>query len=328
MHASANAPAPHDTQARDLPPPARVALNHWSQWQAMSEWLAELLLRPRGCADFSVEMAQFADTLVRLTHEDPDVAIFHMVHARSDKMRRYGVLHAMHTGMLLTLIGRRKDWGDTRTATAVKAGLTMNISITALQSELAQQAAPLTKAQQDAIEGHPLASTQMLRELGVSDAAWLTAVSQHHESPDGTGYPRRLTHVDQLADAVRTCDLFGAKISPRIGRHGMPTPRAASDIFRQQGACYFGATLIRELGLYPPGCLVELSSGERGVVVQRTRDQGAPMVVLIGQGQGVLPLATLRRAETAQGSGRHIIGAATDQYWSEHIPPDAILRAS
>jgi hypothetical protein len=86
-------------------------------------------------------------------------------------------------------------------------------------------------------------------------------------------------------------------------------------------------TVIHLLGLYPPGCLVELSSGERGVVVQRTSDPGAPQVVLIGQGQGVLPLATLRRADTTQRSGRQIVGACMDQYWSEHIPPEAILRA-
>lgn len=321
---------PHPPSSSCAPAPehaSRQAINHWSQWQAMSEWLGDLLLRPRGCADFGTETNACTETLIRLVSEDPDVAIFHMVHARLDKMRRYSVLHAMHAGMLLALIGQRKDWGAVRTATAVKAGLTMNISITALQNDLAQQSWPLTPSQQAAIQDHPLASARMLRTLGVDDAGWLTAVAQHHEEPDGQGYPRQLERVDPLADAIRTCDVFGAKISPRIGRDGMPTPKAAQEIFSQRSASYFGATIIRELGLYPPGCLVELSSGERGVVVRRTADQSAPQVVLIGQGQGVLPLATLRLADTTRGSGRHIVGACTDQYWSEHIPPDAILRA-
>jgi HD-GYP domain-containing protein (c-di-GMP phosphodiesterase class II) len=327
MHASANIhlfrpPGGHTSQPSHHP-----ALNHWSQWQAMSEWLGELLLRPKGSADFPAETHTFAETLIALTREEPDVALFHMVHARADKMRRYSVLHAMHTGMLLTLIGRRKEWAETRTATAVKAGLTMNISVTALHNELAQQISPLNAAQHEAIQDHPDASARMLGQLGVDDKTWLDAVAQHHEEPDGKGYPHQLTEIDPLADAIRTCDVFGAKISPRIGRNGMPTPKAATEIFHQRSASYFGAAILRELGLYPPGCLVELNSGERGVVVRRTTDPNAPQVVLIGQGQGVLPLATLRRADTNHESGRHIIGAATDQYWSEHIPPDAILRA-
>jgi HD-GYP domain-containing protein (c-di-GMP phosphodiesterase class II) len=327
MHASAPHPAKDAVHGHPTPSPSVGALGHWSQWQALSNWLAELLLRPRGSADFAAETGACADTLIRLTRDDPDVAIFHMVHARSEKMRRYSVLHAMHTGMLLTLIGRRKRWEHARTATAVKAGLTMNISITVLHNELALQTGGLTESQQSAIQDHPLASAHMLRGLGVDDATWLDAVAQHHEEPDGKGYPRRLRRIDPLADAIRTCDVFGAKISPRIGRHGMPTPRAAAEILRQRSACFFGAAIIRELGLYPPGCLVELSSGERGVVVRRTREQGAPQVVLIGQGQGVLPLATLRRADTTRGGDRHITGVAADQYWSEHIPPDAVLRA-
>ncbi|MFT3856025.1 MAG: HD domain-containing phosphohydrolase [Aquabacterium sp.] len=325
MPATAYAAAPRVAAPADAG--SASAMVRWTQWEALSEWLGEVLLRPRGCADFAMEAGGLADALMRLTYEDPDVSIFHMVHARHEKVRRYSVLHAMHTGMLLALIGRRKEWGAARTATAVKAGLTMNIAITALHNELALQTHPLTEDQQARIQRHPLDSARMLGELGVQDTDWLTAVAQHHEEPDGHGYPGRLVQVDALADAIRTCDVFGAKISPRIGRDGMPTPRAAAEIFRQRSASYFGATIIRELGLYPPGCLVELDCGERGVVVQRSRDPKAPQVVLIGQGQGVLPLATLRRADTGRGTGRQIVGAATDQYWSEHIPPDAILRA-
>src|SRR5690606_14782167 len=167
MHASARSDDDDASQA------ARAAFHHWTLWQAMSDWLGDLLLHPRAHTDFPSDMDACADTLIRLTDEEPDVAIFHMVHARIDKVNRYSVLHAMHCAMLLTLIGRHRKWDEARTATAVKAGLTMNLSITALQNQLAQQTTPLTRVQHDAIEAHPAASTQMLRELGVRDEAWL-----------------------------------------------------------------------------------------------------------------------------------------------------------
>lgn len=288
----------------------------WHQWQALADDLMPLLLTPKSCPDFLGDITVIAGTVMSLVRQAPDIGIFHMVYPNPDKMHRYSVLHAMHTAMLLALVGQRKDWGDKRTASAVKAGLTMNLSITNLQIDLAMQHAPLTTSQREAIDTHPLVSWKLLQELGVQDEEWLIAVAQHHEQPDGKGYPQGLTELHQLADAIRTCDVFGAKISPRIGRTGMPTPRAAAEIFRQRSAGYFGATIIRELGLYPPGCLVELATGHQAVVVKRCCDPNAPDVVT---------LPGFERCRATQGSGRHIIGAAADQSWAERTSPEEIL---
>jgi hypothetical protein len=288
----------------------------WLQWQALVDELMPLLLAPYDCPGFLARITDCAATVMSLMQEDPDTGIFHMVHPTPDKMRRYSVVHAMHTALLLALVGQRKDWGDKRTASAVKAGLTMNLSITNLQIDLAQQNTPLTPEQREEITAHPLSSVKLLQDLGVQDDEWLIAVAQHHEQADGKGYPQGLTRLHQLADAIRTCDVFGAKISPRVGRTGMPTPRAASEIFRQRSAGYFGATIIRELGLYPPGCLVELATGHQAVVVKRSCAPHEPEVVT---------LPAFERCIATQASGRHIIGAASDQSWAERISPLQIL---
>lgn len=308
-------PAPA-SQGTSAPAASNKLVALWHQWQALADDLMPLLLTPRTCHDFLGDISVCAGTVMSLIRQAPDIGIFHMVFPNPDKMHRYSVLHAMHTAMLLALIGQRKDWGDKRTASAVKAGLTMNLSITNLQIELALQSAPLTTAQREAIDTHPLTSWKLLQDLGVQDEEWLIAVAQHHEQPDGKGYPQGLTELHQMADAIRTCDVFGAKISPRIGRTGMPTPRAASEIFRQRSAGYFGATIIRELGLYPPGCLVELATGHHAVVVKRSCDPNAPDVVT---------LPALERCRATQGSGRHIIGAAPDQSWAERISAEQAL---
>lgn len=329
MQASPLAPTPCLAAAASAPPAAHSlsgAAQRWLQWQALAEDLSPLLHKPSASSCFVDDMNRCAEQLMSLTQADPDVAIFHMVHATDDKVKRYGVLHAMHTAMLMTLIGHRKDWGPARTASAVKAALTMNIAITALQVELAQQATPLSDAQRQAIQAHPLAACQQLRELGVTDPEWLSAVAQHHEQADGKGYPLGLTQVHPLADALHTCDIFGAKMSPRTGRSGLPTPRAASEIFRQRSVGYFGATIIRELGLYPPGCRVTLHSGEHAVVVRRTRDPHAPMVVVLRGHAGPLPEPQL--SPTTVGQGRHIVGVAPDPAEDELVTPVSILSLS
>jgi HD-GYP domain-containing protein (c-di-GMP phosphodiesterase class II) len=297
---------------------ATSPLKHWQQWQHLADDLEPLLMAPDQCHDFIGQLKHLAASLRRLVLQDPDVAILHLVFATPDKIARYSLLHAMHTGMLLTLIGDRKDWGEPRTELAIQAGLTMNLSIMALQLALAQQQGPLHDEQRDLVNEHPLRSRQMLQALGVTQEDWLQAVSEHHEQADGKGYPLGLSHVHPLADAIHTCDIFGAKLSPRLGRDSLLSPRAAAEIFRQRSVGYFGATIIRELGLYPPGCLVELASGEHAIVVRRMPDQNAPDVVVLRHGDGrVLPAPV--RSHTRRDSGRHIVSATIDQRWAASL---------
>lgn len=299
-------------------------LLRWSQWQDLSEWLEPLLLNPGNSSAFVADINRCAHTLVQLVEQDPDLAIFHIVHASPDKMARYGVLHAMHTGMLITLVGKRKDWVRPRIDSAVKAALTMNLSITALQIVLAQQIEPPTSEQRQAIAAHPLATWHMLRQLGVTDEDWLIAVAQHHEQPDGKGYPQGLTEINQTADALRTCDVFGAKLSPRVSRSGMLSTRAASEIFRQRSAGYFGATIIRELGLYPPGCLVELNTGEQAIVVRRARDPMAPEIVVLTDELG-RRRDTPVKTPTGKAHGRMVIGAAENDAAGTYFDATTVL---
>lgn len=314
---------PHRAASHDHPVLA-PAMQNWAQWQALADALDPALHAPQACPRFLEDICVAARQVMQLTRADPDIAIFHMVYATDDKVHRYSVLHAMHVAMLMALVGLRKDWVDARALSGVQAALTMNVSVTALQTQLALQASPLDNAQQAAIQAHPLASWQQLRQLGVTDEDWLTAVAQHHEQADGSGYPQGISQPHQLADALRTCDVFGAKVSPRAGRTGLPTPRAAAEIFRQRSAGYYGATIIRELGLYPPGCLVALENGEQAVVIRRAVDPGAPDVVVLSDREGQA-LTELVRCRTTRASGRQVVGTAARQDWARHLPASAIL---
>ena len=60
----------------------------WSRWQDLSEWLEPLLLTPGNTASFVADINQCATTLVKLVDEDPDLAIFHIVHVSPEKMAR------------------------------------------------------------------------------------------------------------------------------------------------------------------------------------------------------------------------------------------------
>lgn len=295
------------------------------EWQQLTEHLAGVLYAPHTCGDAVAQIEQCAGMLKRLVHLDPDLAIFFVVSDHPDKLARYSVAHALHTATLVCIVSRSKEWPASREICGIKAALTMNLSVTQLQDELAHQAAPLTPEQRHAIRQHPTASRKLLVQLGVNDIEWLEAVSHHHEQADGRGYPYGVTDVGALADVIRTADVFSAKLSPRIHRNGMLSPKAAAEIFKHSSASRFGATIIRELGLYPPGCLVQLSSGETAMVVRRTGDPLCPDVALLTTDEGA-PLEMPRRSLTGAAHNRTVRCAAANPMLAARFTPEELYR--
>lgn len=318
MQDSSTAP---DTSAQPTPAAAPLLLD----WQQLTEHLAGLLYAPKSCGDATAQIEQCAGRLKRLVHLDPDLAIFFVVSDHPDKLARYSVAHALHTAILVSIMARSKDWPAARELCGIKAALTMNLSVTQLQDELSHQTAPLTPDQRQAIRQHPTASRKLLVQLGVNDIEWLEAVSHHHEQADGRGYPYGVTDVGPVADAIRTADVFSAKLSPRIHRNGMLSPKAAAEIFKHSSASHFGATIIRELGLYPPGCLVQLSSGETAMVLRRTSDPLCPEVALLTTDEG-LPLDAPRLSSTGSAHDRTVRCAAANPTLAARFTPEDLYR--
>jgi len=56
------------------------------------------------------------------------------------------------------------------------------------------------------------------------------------------------------------------------------------------------ALLVKEIGLYPPGTVVQLSNGEIGVAMKRTLKSGHPIVRTVLNASGIrLPMMPKRR---------------------------------
>ena len=308
------------------PSASHASVSRWLAWQTLGDRLEALLQAPQSAEDFPLSLGVMADELLQLMREDDDLGVFEVVRISPDKLSRYGALHSLHTAVVVALVGRRKEWPLSRQLSAVQAAMTMNISVTELQTELALHPGGMNAEQQDRMRSHPVDSERLLRSLGVTDEEWLQAVAQHHEQPGGKGYPLALLEVSELADVLRTCDVFCAKMSPRAGRTAMLSPTAAAAIFRQRSAGYFGATVVSELGLYPPGCLVGLSSGEQALVLQRTRDPHRPRVALLTDTDGQ-PLDAPQASATGKALGRGVVGAAPDAQLATLFPPAQLLSS-
>lgn len=258
------------------------------RWQGAQARLHTILHTPP--TELGQAFDEIAGVLIGLADKLPDKMLFQILRQDQSKLQSYGVWHSLHTAVICCLTSRRMEWDELCRRSLVCAALSMNLSMIELQGELALQSHRPSEEQGKDIKAHPVQSHRMLVAGGVRDAQWLQAVLEHHESSGGEGYPQGLSEPCEMAQLLRYVDMFSAKISARATRSAMLPNQAAREIFTQNQGHPLAAALVKEFGIYPPGCFVKLISGETAIVVQRGQIANAPIAACLTNRDG-RPLA-------------------------------------
>jgi HD-GYP domain-containing protein (c-di-GMP phosphodiesterase class II) len=296
--------------------------NLFGLWSQSTEEMRKLMVKVPHAPDLPTRVAEFAAWLIELVDKDTDIALYHCVRQESAHTFFYGYNHSIHTAIISLLLARRLQWAQPRMMSLVKAAITMNMSVLDLQGKMADQEEPLRESQKALIRRHPQEAADWLAQAGVSDADWLTAVAQHHERPDGSGYPNSLTAVADIAVALRVADVFMAKISPRKLRPALPIQEATKQMYREDQGGAISTAVIKEIGVYPPGDVVKLASGEIGVVMRRTGHVKRPIVAAITDSSGRPTVHTAQR-DTAQPEYA-IVDSVADKSLVARMPPERV----
>lgn len=281
-------------------------------------------------ADFLPGIEALIKELMVLANKAPDIGIYLIVRQERIDMVDYPYAHSIHTALVTTLMGRRLDWPAFEIESVAKAALTMNISIGDLQGRMAAQDFPMLGRQEMKIRRHPHESSALLAVAGVTDPLWLQTVREHHERPDGGGYPSGIVQVSVHSQALRLADVFTAKLSRRSIRASLSPQEAERHMFAE-GKSHadlmpIAMSIIREVGLYPPGDFVLLKSGEAGVVVARSPGGKTPVVAVITDAKGHPITATIRR-NTAD-PDFHIEGSYSNKKLLAKLPPERLFGYS
>jgi HD-GYP domain-containing protein (c-di-GMP phosphodiesterase class II) len=265
-------------------------------WQDAMARVGEVL-RQCGHAGFQHALAACTVPLEALIRRDPDLAIFQILRQEGNAHVQYGLTHSVHAAIVAHLVAARLGWPQDDLRRAFRSALTMNVGMLELQGVLAEQDTPPTAAQRREIHAHPRRSRALLEQSGITDTVWLQAVEQHHEERDGSGYPAGLRTPSELATLLHRADDYTAKLSTRATRQAEAADRAGREIFMQDPGHPVCAALVKEFGVYPPGCFVALASGETGVVVKRGATVMTPIVAAMTGRNGV-PLPEPVRRDT------------------------------
>lgn len=259
--------------------------------QDLQAELGQLLVATPAPTDFSAQVLEIARGVQRACRLDSDAALASIQRLH---VGRYSVRRMVHAAILCELLLDSMGESDTQRLPALAAALTMNIAMLDLQDTLFLQRDPPSPIQKDQIQAHPAQGAQRLRDLGVTDEAWLLTVLHHHETIDGQGYPGGL-QADALgrpAQVLCMADRFGALCTGRAHRAPALPSAALKELFLDRGKGLDAALvslLVKVVGVYPPGSLVRLANADLAVVVKRTQSANHPIVRTVRTQRGERP---------------------------------------
>jgi HD-GYP domain-containing protein (c-di-GMP phosphodiesterase class II) len=196
--------------------------------------------------------------------------------ARMKSKDDYLYSHCLAASVWALAFGRHLGL-DKETLTSVGTGaMLLDIGKTGLSSELLKRSTKPSDKEWLMIQTHVDQGLAMLRSAPNVDNNILTMIATHHERLDGSGYPHKLKgdEIPLIGRIAGIVDSYDAMISERCYAKPKSTYDAVRELKRLGGIAFPSELIelfIQAVGVFPTGTLVELNTGEVGVVIGQNR---------------------------------------------------------
>lgn len=238
----------------------------------------------RGDDDARLRLLGLARLIDRICEQSPDASLA-LVHLYA--VETTATEQTLFYGILCHFMAFELKMDERRRLVLLAAALSANLALHPILDKLNASSHPLTEQQRTIIHRHPLLGAQALKNTGVNNRLLLTIVEQHHESPDGQGYPRGLggTAILPEAQILGLAECYTALITRRGYRDRSDVGSARRVIRDGIGATprpTIPQAMLKALTPWPPGSLVRLANNEVAVVTHRPgRSSGHIMQAII-----------------------------------------------
>ncbi len=188
----------------------------------------------------------------------------------------YSYHHSIATSVWAVVLGRHLGFDRHSLDKLAIGGMLLDIGKTRLPEELLNKPERLSAHESDLMCQHVGFSLDMVRSSSGISRDILDMIESHHERYDGSGYPRGLTGAEipvygRIAGIV---DCYDAMVTPRPYQPARSSYDAVRELNQLAGKLFqkeLVEQFVQALGMFPTGSLVELSTGEVGIVVEQNR---------------------------------------------------------
>jgi HD-GYP domain-containing protein (c-di-GMP phosphodiesterase class II) len=218
----------------------------------------------------------------------------------------YFLTRAMNRSIYMIMFARFLGMEQADIERAGMVGLLQDIAMVQLPEAVVSKKGPLSPEEIKLVRSHVQTGKEILAATHGLPPDIATLAAMHHERHDGSGYPHALRGPDlgTIAACAGLVDTYGAMTSARPYADAMAPSNALGMLHKWRGRAFHPELVeefIRCIGVFPVGSVVELNSGEVGIVIsqnQAKRLQPRVMVVRDAAGHELRPqkLIDLARA--------------------------------
>ena len=231
-----------------------------------------------------------AKELLKLMEEDRD-AVFAAAYLTSDA-RDSRANQQLLGAVVAILMAPQCGLSEDQQLSLICAALTRDAALHMIDKSHAT-VRKLSESAMATVREHPVAAVKLLLQHGVNDRNWLTYVVEHHERPDGNGYPhgKKESNLQFASLLLGLADTYAGMVLSNLRRPGIFPANALKEIYLGKGHQYQErqvVLLLKILTRFPAGTLVALVNGEIGVVRNPSPNQAQPQVYSLYDVEGML----------------------------------------
>ena len=256
--------------------------------------LAEVMVDIRsGKAPQLDAIAGAVDGMVESMLDNPD-ALMWIARLREEDITTYN--HGVKVALYLVAMGRHLGFPKQELAHLGQIGMLADIGKTRVPRAILEKPGMLTPAEFELVKEHVDLAMQVLADGPSLPAGVTMGIAQHHERIDGSGYPKGLkgSEIGIYGKMAAIADSFAALITPRAYANASAPQDALMNLYEWSGTSFHEPMVeqfVQAIGVFPVGSMIELTTGEVGVVVAHNRVRRLEPKVLVLSNPDKSPLA-------------------------------------
>jgi len=247
-------------------------------------------------------VAAVINKMVRSVIRQPDALLWlSRIQQHDNHMYR----HALNTCVWALVCGRQLGLNEGLLSHLGLGCLLSQVGKTQLPQDLLSREGQLGPEEFALYRSYVEKGMAMLEDSGLSRAV-LSVVQGHRERHNGSGFPEgiRGDRIPLLAKIAGIAEFFESLIEPREGLGEPMTPARAVTLLYDMRNIEFQDELvegfIRAIGIYPTGSLVELTDGQRGIVVSHSPERRLWPKVMVMSDSNHSPLKAAKVVDLAK----------------------------
>lgn len=232
---------------------------------AVRESTKNILITPKTCIEQTVKLV---NDIIETSLTEGDIAI-HALNGNRSSDEHY--LHPLNVTVLSLMLAKAMGISEEETRLLGLAAVFHDIGKIEISSKILLKQEPLTKQEQSHFEQHSEIGARMAKEVGLPLRIG-KIILQHHVYEDTTGYPQHINpeKVDPLSKIIALVNWYDNLCNPNNINDAKTPYEALALMFAKQRTKFDDTLLkrlIKSLGIYPPGSIIQLTTGVYGVVI-------------------------------------------------------------